>query len=66
MTSSTATTINAETRPLRFEASKQEASFLKGYALALGITPDEAFTRFVRKAIGCGYTYPERKEARPA
>ena len=66
MTSSSAT-INADTRPLRFEASKHEASFLNGYAFALGITPDEAFTRFVRSAIGCSYTRGkhERKEARP-
>lgn len=62
------TAMTTDTRALRFEATKQEASFLQGYAVALGITPDEAFTRFVRNAIGCGYTrdIPERKEARPA
>ena len=66
MTSSTATT--TDTRPLLFEATKCEASFIEGYASALGITPDDAFTRFVRDAMRCGHTFehPEEKEARPA
>ena len=42
--------------PLAYRATDTEAAFIKGYANALGITCNEAFTRFVRSAIGCGYT----------
>lgn len=42
--------------PLAYRATDTEAAFIKGYANALGITCNEAFTRFVRSAMGCGYT----------
>lgn len=47
--------------PLAYRATDTEAAFIKGYANALGITCNEAFTRFVRSAMGCGYTCGKRR-----
>lgn len=42
--------------PLTFRANSTEAAFLQGFANALGITPDEALERVVRRAIRCSHT----------
>lgn len=51
----TASSVQTQT-PLAYHATSTEAAFIKGYANALGITCNEAFTRFVRSAMGCGHT----------
>jgi hypothetical protein len=55
----TASSVQTQT-PLAYHATSTEAAFIKGYANALGITCNEAFTRFVRSAMGCGYTSKKR------